>query len=74
MQTKTFEYGPYELICSAAPSAASGFNATLSVSISHGDASEKTNVPLDAAQSFMTEDEAIEHAAAKGRDWVDEHG
>jgi len=73
MQTKTFEYGPYELICSAAPSAAGGFDATLSVSISHGDASEKTPVPV-GAQSFKTDDEAIEHAAAKGRDWVDEHG
>jgi hypothetical protein len=72
MQTKTFEYGPYELICSAAPSSAGGFGAALSVSISHGDASEKTSVPLTG--TFKTEDEAIEHAAAKGRDWVDEHG
>ncbi|MEJ6022871.1 hypothetical protein [Ramlibacter sp. PS4R-6] len=73
MQTKTFEYGPYELICSATPSAGGGFGATLMVAISHGDASERTPVPLEAS-AFASEDEAIEHAAAKGRDWVDEHG
>jgi hypothetical protein len=74
MQTKTFEYGPYELICSATPSPAGGFDAALNVSISHGDAAEKTPVPLTGAPTFKTADEALEHAAAKGRDWVDEHG
>ena len=74
MQTKTFEYGPYELICSATPAAGGGFSAVLMVAISHGDASEKTPVPLGDAPAFASEDEAIEHAAAKGRDWVDEHG
>jgi hypothetical protein len=74
MATQTIQYGPYELICTATPLPAGGYSASLAVAIEHGNAREANPIPLVQAPTFASEAEAMEHAAAIGRDWVDNHG
>lgn len=73
MGTKTFQYGPYELVCSATP-AGSSFAATLVVALGHDSAREETAVPLDKASHFKSEADAIAHARTSGEEWVDNFG
>jgi len=74
MATQTIQHGPYELICTATPLPTGGYSASLAVAIEHGNAREVSQIPLANASSFASEAAAFEHAAANGRDWVDNHG
>jgi hypothetical protein len=73
MGTRTFEYGPYELVCTAKPADAGGFIVDLVVALGHDGAREETPVDLETSR-FKSEDEAFAHAQACGRDWVDNFG
>jgi hypothetical protein len=73
MGTRTFEYGPYELVCTATPADGGGFAVRLVVALGHDSAREETPVDLEISR-FKTEDEAFSHAEASGRDWVDNFG
>ena len=74
MGTRTFEYGPYELVCTATPVAGGGFSASLVVALGHDSAREETAVTLGKAGPFGTEEEAFAHAQASGMEWVDNFG
>ena len=67
MGTTTFEYGPYELVCTAEPAPGGRFSATLVVVLGHDTAREETPVELDGAPRFKSEKEAIAHAEASGQ-------
>jgi len=73
MTTKTFEYGPYELVCTATP-ATGGFRAGLVVALGHDSAREETPVDLAKSPTFRTESEAWQHAEQSGQEWVDNFG
>jgi hypothetical protein len=74
MGTRTFEYGPYELVCTALPTPGGGFRAQLVVALGHESAREETPVALDDSPSFKSEDDAFAHAQASGIEWVDNFG
>jgi hypothetical protein len=74
MATRTVEYGPYEIVCTAAPDAAGRFAPGVIVAISHGDAREETAVPVPDTTPCETEASALDQAEAAGQAWVDEHG
>lgn len=74
MGTRTFEYGPYEIVCTATPAPGGGFAASLVVALGHDTAREETPVALGGSSKFKTENDAIAHAEASGREWVDNFG
>ena len=73
MGTKKFDYGPYELVCTATPAAGGRFAASLVVALGHDTAREETPVALENGL-FKSEADAFAHAEAAGREWVDNFG
>lgn len=74
MGTQKFQYGPYELVCTATPARGGGFTAGLLVALGHDSAREETFVSLGGAPIFTTAAEAFTHARDCGQEWVDNFG